>query len=622
TPEPVRMPAVKQQVAAWQAARSARSDSTTAMQPIDVEALRQQASAASEPECAPAPESAPASMPQSELQPEPAPRTRARRSIRFGDEIADLVSAPLPQPRIPLMDEPSSSGFEHVPAPEKRFDEPVDAATQFIDSQLMAEQQVAASPKSARKLPIVLPDVSPTAAPLPSIAEVSKQRAPLAEAETCGKTAAKSLLSTMIPEVSLEAEPASLPDAPRSVKINPVDIPSLSGVLKAQAMQENAVEPEPAAVSATGSFVPIGATGSFAPVGDALLADVAFEDRYIDDADDSAYAGNVTETGAFAGPGYVDMPKSRARKFLDKFAFRKKSKDEESTPQEWLEVDDDFDARSAGAARGGWDSFQAKDTFEDTQDAVADTGAEIFPEIDDDGFAPLPVNSPAARNNRFGGVRAPSFEGVGSDFDAAEPFEDDDFDDETTTRWHGGAFSRARANRGPAENSADGFGTANVAEEELRQIYQFKHPDIDTEVWFVSLGSELAGNAGMYAFLREHASELKGSVFINLEALGAGDLSYVEKEGKLKKYAASSRMKRYIKKASQASGVSVATTQIGWKESAASVALKHGAQAMSLVGMAGKKPAFYGQGDDVLENLDEEMLQKNADFVMEMLKNI
>ena len=43
---------------------------------------------------------------------------------------------------------------------------------------------------------------------------------------------------------------------------------------------------------------------------------------------------------------------------------------------------------------------------------------------------------------------------------------------------------------------------------------------------------------------------------------------------------------------------------------------------MHLCGMKQGKPAYFAQADDVLENVDEEILRKNADFVMELLKII
>ena len=89
---------------------------------------------------------------------------------------------------------------------------------------------------------------------------------------------------------------------------------------------------------------------------------------------------------------------------------------------------------------------------------------------------------------------------------------------------------------------------------ELKQIYQFRNPDINTEVWFVALGSELAQNGGMRAFITEHQQELRGSIIIDLDGLGAGDLCMIEQEGMYRTVKTSSRMKRYIKKASQATG--------------------------------------------------------------------
>ena len=41
-----------------------------------------------------------------------------------------------------------------------------------------------------------------------------------------------------------------------------------------------------------------------------------------------------------------------------------------------------------------------------------------------------------------------------------------------------------------------------------------------------------------------------------------------------------------------------------------------------LAGMEGGKPAYFGQSDDVVENVSAEKMAVNADFVMELLKSI
>lgn len=104
--------------------------------------------------------------------------------------------------------------------------------------------------------------------------------------------------------------------------------------------------------------------------------------------------------------------------------------------------------------------------------------------------------------------------------------------------------------------------------------------------------------------------------------VGGGTLSRIEREGDLSQAKCSPRMKRFIKKASQASGVQLASASIDWKESPASYAAKHRMQAVSLVGMDGYAPARYAQANDMVENIDSQSVDAAADFVVELLKNI
>lgn len=542
---------------------------------------------------------------------------------------------------IPTLDEPSIPSFlnprkvqEEVRASlpgEPRTDNRVDVTDVRIDGSGRIEyvpSPVEASPvdeptsdQGHARRPIVLPDIGASAPKPVPISDLQKQRAPLADVETAGKSAAKSLL-TMLPSISV-GEVEGTNDATGTTDDTPVVsgtaknslrsmLPSLSG-----AISRGEVTDAKTSVNTAGSFVPAGATGTFAPIGDELLDNIDPEDIYVDDADDSAYDENFTETGAFAGPGYVEMPKSRVHRLFDR--FRRKGKEEEASPQEWLEVDESFDAREVGAQRGGWESFRAED---DLQNASATTRIDNveydyddeFDEYEDDGYEDEPAGNP---NGRF----------ASPDFDLNDVDDFDEFSGGERRPWHGGAFSSRRRETlaGDSEELALEEAAGEFASEvpsELKQIYQFRNPDINTEVWFVALGSELSQNGGMRAFLAEHQQDLRGSIIIDLDALGAGDLCMIEREGMYRAAKTSSRMKRYVKKASQATGLSVGGAQMMWEDSAASFAIKHGYQAMHLVGMDGAKPAFFAQGDDVMENIDEETLTSNANFVMELLKNI
>ena len=390
-------------------------------------------------------------------------------------------------------------------------------------------------------------------------------------------------------------------------------------------------------MSAAASFGTAGATGSFAPVSSELASTMDPEDMYVDDADDSAYDDHFTETGAFAGPGYMEMPKSRFRRLFDKFLHRKD--DEEDTPQEWLDVDDNFEARAAGKARGGWESFQEEHyeqgeyqgdyAVEADQNAAAYPGAtQALPALQSDDLGATQAWKPQPIDVEAAGQEA-SQVAYDDSFNVNDVADDEQSGSNRFRPWHGGAYSARRMENSnlSSEELADEAAAAAVPtpvelNEELNEVYQFRNPDIDAEVWFVALGSELAQNSGMKAFLEAHQSELRGAFIVDIDAIGAGDLTMIEREGFLKPSKASSRMKRYIRKASQATGTKVASGALLGEESAASYAAKHGCQVTHLVGMEGGKPALYGQQDDIVENIDEKKLASNVDFLMELLKNM
>ena len=357
-------------------------------------------------------------------------------------------------------------------------------------------------------------------------------------------------------------------------------------------------------ISLAGTFSSMGATGAAAPIGDELLENASENDIYIEDVDDSAYVEQITETGAMAGPGYVEMPKSRFGGIFGK--FRRKKREEASSPQEWLDVEESFDAREVGAARGGWESFREEGDIKayDEEYLDADATTAFSPEFDDD-FAEDGFDAPRSSHRR------------GRHFEGGA-FSRDQFDDE----------SEGEENQTSAADPSSVFGEGLPADfvfeptPEIEQIEQFHSDRIDMEVWFVALGSELAGNGGMKAFMAAHEVELKGALIVELEALGAGELTLIDKEGTYVPKKASSRMKRLVRKAGQATGLKVPEATMEWRNSASAYALKHGQQALHLAGMDGRKPAFFAEEDDVIENIDNDMLALNSDFVMEVLKHI
>lgn len=509
------------------------------------------------------------------------------------------------------------------------------------DSQRTADQQNVASPAqpTVAMRPIDVsaeaPDVNASALPnleapsdVPPAPSDMKQPAPLAAAaEDSSDTAAKTLLSSRIPRVN--------PDGTGALSLDMLQmdnkkaalrntLPSMSGSISAVSANER---DNNSTVSLAGSFASAGATGSFAPVGDELVADVAEDELYIDDADDSDYESQATQTGSFAGPGYMEMPAKRG--FFSRLFGRRKKDVEEQSTSEWLDIGDDFNPREVGAARGGWESFQEGSDYQTsrgTEDSSDSYDQSKWDHDDEDkrwnggafsraraAASDLVSRASYARETDEGAAEAPiepehptrsraAHEGVSPEF----------------------AEVARMADRLAAGDSAasEGSQASPTVADEMQEIYALRGTDVTVEVWLVALGSSVDGNAGMKAFLRDHRAELRGSIVINLESLGGGTLSYIDEEGAVLTRKLSARVKRYLRMASQASGIPAASAKIDWRDSAASVAMKNGLQAVTVAGMAAGKPAGLGQGDDVVENIDAEALQTSVDYVLATLKNI
>lgn len=461
--------------------------------------------------------------------------------------------------------------------------------------------EVAETPASApaaaprRRRAITLPNIG-ISQELPRISmDDCQQAAPLSEdrPEHDGRVHD---LSAVIPSVTTPEPPSAVSGTREAALLDA--LPSLG---------RTTTTTDPAlsgSISLAGTFSSMGVTGAAAPIGDELLENASENDIYIEDVDDSAYVEQITETGAMAGPGYVEMPKSRFGGIFGK--FRRKKREEASSPQEWLDVEESFDAREVGAARGGWESFREEGDIQayDEEYLDADATTAFSPEFDDD-FAEDGFDAPRSSHRR------------GRHFEGGA-FSRDQFDDE----------SEGEENQTSAADPSSVFGEGLPADfvfeptPEIEQIEQFHSDRIDMEVWFVALGSELAGNGGMKAFMAAHEVELKGALIVELEALGAGELTLIDKEGTYVPKKASSRMKRLVRKAGQATGLKVPEATMEWRNSASAYALKHGQQALHLAGMDGRKPAFFAEEDDVIENIDNDMLALNSDFVMEVLKHI
>lgn len=436
---------------------------------------------------------------------------------------------------------------------------------------------------------IVLPDVVGGQ----SSHEENKQRAPMAQSNESTRQGTKALLSNMIPRIADNGAPSQ--SAPSdSFGLN---LPSLN-----EGIEHNTV-------SATGSFSTVGGTGAFAPVGDELIDGVDPDDLYVDDADDSAYDQEYTQTGAFAGPGYVEMPKSRAGRLFGKFRSKKKAQQEQSV-SEWINADENYEARSVGKARGNWESFR-DESFDEVQPSNNAGGQFIDVDYSDNSF-----NNPRDWNG--GGFSLKRFRKVKD----TQP-EENEFDAYSDEYGEDSQIQESNiVNVRPVAASANAYADEMQVNQERQMIQNFRYPGINTEVWFVALGAENYNHSGMQAFINEHKDELKGATIINLEALGAGKLTFLESEGIIKPKKVSSRVKRFLRAASEKTKVFYSSTSFDTRMTTSRFASLRGYQAFTLMGMEGNEAALYGNKDDVLANIDQKTLNDNTEFVMAILKSL
>ncbi|MEI7813518.1 MAG: M28 family peptidase [Coriobacteriia bacterium] len=264
-------------------------------------------------------------------------------------------------------------------------------------------------------------------------------------------------------------------------------------------------------------------------------------------------SGPDTLPGAGALPGGAvaeDSPPKR-RGFLGGLGLGKKKKAEEDHDVKgWLGVDDEFDARKAGADIGSWDKFGSDDD-------------------DDDA----------------GGL------GWKGGWAGDDPIGDDDFS----------ANEAARIRR-------------RVTESVDRELNE-------KEVWFVATGAAEVGTFGMQALLDDYGDEIRDALIINLDNVGAGQLSWVTAEGMTRRYRAAQRVIGLAKRASRECEILVKPRVYKGLSTDATPALARGFKAMTLMAFdSSSLPMNWHWKTDVSANIEPEVIERTADLVTEMIR--
>ncbi len=194
----------------------------------------------------------------------------------------------------------------------------------------------------------------------------------------------------------------------------------------------------------------------------------------------------------------------------------------------------------------------------------------------------------------------------------------DGWGDEDDFGWKGGAYFD--------DEAESAFDAARERAAQIRDsVVTMTESDLlDKEVWFVALGASNAGNQGMKNFLELHASELRGSLIINLEAVGAGKIHYIDMEGTGKAHRSDRRLQSLVKKASkELKGSEMKPKSLEWRNTDATPAMLAGMRAITLMGFDenGVAPVCWHTADDTTDIVDENNLEYVSRLILNIIEN-
>ena len=188
--------------------------------------------------------------------------------------------------------------------------------------------------------------------------------------------------------------------------------------------------------------------------------------------------------------------------------------------------------------------------------------------------------------------------------------------------WKGGAAPRAGL-RMVDDDFEAGMVEGAPGEADLREAVLGLGDDdlISHDIWFVALGASDCDHAGMRAFLAEHRKQIRGSFVINLDSVGAGDLTMLSREGLLITRRADRRMLRMMSTIANDLHIPMGKAKYDWSATDATPAMLSSLRAMTIMGTdASGFRALSCTPDDVPENVIPEQAVAVAEAVTELIR--
>ncbi|WP_455138314.1 hypothetical protein [Thermophilibacter sp.] len=255
---------------------------------------------------------------------------------------------------------------------------------------------------------------------------------------------------------------------------------------------------------------------------------------------------------------------------------------------------------------------------------ATDPGATRVQAPQEVGPAPEPLSTigpedldEASRAPRLGGLRG-LLSRFGRRRSGGRDAEDDGAGDDGS--WRGGAAMRGGlrlvdAEDDPAEDAP--------TDDELRDAVLKLGDDalIAHDIWFVALGGSALDHAGMRSFLAAHRSEIRGCFVVNLDCVGAGELTVLRNEGLEETRRGDRRITRLLTGAASDLHMELAQAPHDWGDTDATPAMRSSLRSVTVMGLdENGLPALSHTPNDVPDNVSGDQAADVAALVTEMIR--
>ncbi len=207
-------------------------------------------------------------------------------------------------------------------------------------------------------------------------------------------------------------------------------------------------------------------------------------------------------------------------------------------------------------------------------------------------------------------------EGAGLPEDGQDAELEGDAEPSRTDSWKGGATNRVDLREGDGEPTVDEMEDMRSAILTMSDEELLAH-----DIYFVALGGSKLNHAGMREFLAEHRKSIRGAFLINLDSVGAGDLTVLTVEGSNNTRRADRRLVRLVSGVAKDLHIRLAHKKYDWAETDATPAMQAAVRSVTIMGMSeSDAPAFSGSSDDVPQNVDAAQVVDVTELVAEVIR--